>query len=45
VHTVLKIKWEQKNTVLPTLEVPLANVEDAAHAEVCLVYKNIILTF
>lgn len=40
-HTVLKTQREQKHGVLPTLEIPLLHVRDAAHTDVSLIlYKH-----
>jgi hypothetical protein len=41
VHNVLKIQQEQKHGVLPTLQLPLLCVKDAAHRDVSLIsYKH-----
>jgi hypothetical protein len=38
---VLKTQWQQKHGVLPTLEIPLLHVRDAAHTDVSLIlYKH-----
>lgn len=42
-HTVLKI--QQKHGVLPTLEIPLLHVKDAAHTDVSLILYKQYSTF
>ena len=45
VHIVLKIQQEKKHGVLPTLEIPLLHVKDAAHTDVSLILYKQYSTF